>query len=259
MKGARLFLILALSLWALFAINIRAQENYTYYSYPDLPIPPEGDPGLWDTISVPIDVVIEDANFYVGIETFYYLAGILVITITSPWGEEVTLHYRNPDRDLPKWFDTEEEEDGPGDLDDFIGYNGRGDWVMHVYIFAGSYPLTWDSWAVEIIGEATGIDKTDIPLQTGLGDNYPNPFNSQTVIHYSLAGAGEVTFKIYNVLGEIVRSYDIDHAAAGYYQLKWDGKNAAGESVASGVYFARMTAVEAGRSSVFSRKLILLK
>lgn len=114
-------------------VSVQAQGNFTYYSNVNLPIPPEGDPGLWDTISVPIDVVIEDANFYVGIESFYTFSGQLVITITSPWGGEVTLSYRNINRDLPLWFDTEVEEDGPGEIDDYNGYNARGDWVMHVY------------------------------------------------------------------------------------------------------------------------------
>ena len=129
-----------------------AQDNFTYYSNVNLPIPPEGDPGIWDTISVPIDVVIEDANFYVGIETDYIEAGALVITITSAWGEDVTLSYRNINNDLPLWFDSEAGEDGPGDLDDYIGYNARGDWIMHAYRFAGMYPFVWDNWGSRLSG-----------------------------------------------------------------------------------------------------------
>ena len=86
-----------------------------------------------------------------------------------------------------------------------------------------------------------------IPKETALLPNYPNPFNPETWIPYQLAKDAEVTLHIYAVNGTLVRTLTLGHQAAGMYQSKsraayWDGKNAFGESVASGVYFYRLSA-----------------
>ena len=81
-----------------------------------------------------------------------------------------------------------------------------------------------------------------VPQQTTLLPNYPNPFNPETWIPYQLAEAAEVTVTVYAADGRVVRRFAIGHRQAGYYTDKaraayWDGRNAAGEPVASGVYF----------------------
>ncbi len=253
--------IVFIAFMCLFATsNLQAWDTFSYESTVDSLIPPEGNPGIWDTISVPVDIIIEDLNVYVEIETFSYIAGSLGNTLTSPWQDTVTICYRNGDRVLPLWFDTDDDEDGPGDLNDYNGLNAYGEWEMYVYIFADSYPLTWDSWALEIIGEPLSTaDEALLPLTTGLNDIYPNPFNSTAVIHYSLENPAMVNFSIYNILGEIVRTYKVDHQAAGYYQLKWDGVTSTGQPAASGVYYTRMVADGNTGKTTFTRKLTLLK
>ena len=77
--------------------------------------------------------------------------------------------------------------------------------------------------------------------------NYPNPFNPETWVPYRLAEDANVTLKIYAVDGTLVRSLALGHQAAGMYQSRsraayWDGRNAFGEPVASGVYFYTFTA-----------------
>ena len=77
--------------------------------------------------------------------------------------------------------------------------------------------------------------------------NYPNPFNPETWIPYNLAEAADVTVSIYAVDGSLVRTLDLGHQAGGVYQSKsraayWDGRNAFGERVASGLYFYTLTA-----------------
>ncbi|MXZ00035.1 hypothetical protein F4Y93_05085, partial [Candidatus Poribacteria bacterium] len=72
--------------------------------------------------------------------------------------------------------------------------------------------------------------------------NFPNPFNPETWIPYQLAKPTEITITIYAVNGQIVRELALGHQAAGIYQTRsraayWDGRNAFGEPVASGVYF----------------------
>ena len=85
------------------------------------------------------------------------------------------------------------------------------------------------------------------PKETALLANYPNPFNPETWIPYQLAKPGEVTLTIYTVEGSVVHTLDVGYQAAGIYQGKnraayWDGRNAAGEPVASGIYFCTLTA-----------------
>ena len=85
------------------------------------------------------------------------------------------------------------------------------------------------------------------PKETALLANYPNPFNPETWIPYQLAKPAEVTLHIYAVNGTLIRTLVLGHQAAGMYHSKsraayWDGRNAQGESVASGVYFYTFSA-----------------
>ena len=85
------------------------------------------------------------------------------------------------------------------------------------------------------------------PEQTQLLANYPNPFNPETWIPYQLAAAANVTLTIYDINGQVVRQLALGHQAAGIYQSRsraayWDGRNAFGEPVASGLYFYTLTA-----------------
>ena len=85
------------------------------------------------------------------------------------------------------------------------------------------------------------------PKETALLANYPNPFNPETWIPYHLARPSEVTVSIYAVDGVLVRSLAVGHQSTGVYQRKhravyWDGRNAQGEPVASGIYFYTLSA-----------------
>ena len=86
-----------------------------------------------------------------------------------------------------------------------------------------------------------------VPRETALLANYPNPFNPETWIPYQLAKSADVTLTIYGIDGHIIRQLALGHQPAGVYQSRsraayWDGKNAFGEPVASGVYFYTLTA-----------------
>ena len=85
------------------------------------------------------------------------------------------------------------------------------------------------------------------PKRTDVFANYPNPFNPETWIPYQLAEAAEVSVRIYDATGVLVRILALGHQTAGIYQEKsraayWDGRNELGESVASGLYFYMLTA-----------------
>ena len=88
---------------------------------------------------------------------------------------------------------------------------------------------------------------TLVPQETALLPNYPNPFNPETWIPYQLAKSADVTVTIYAANGRIVRQMSLGHQSAGTYQSRsraayWDGRNAVGERVVSGVYFYTLTA-----------------
>ena len=98
------------------------------------------------------------------------------------------------------------------------------------------------------------------PDKTQLLPNYPNPFNPETWIPYHLAKASDVQITIYDARGVVVRQLDLGHQREGYYinrsrAAHWDGRNAIGERVASGLYFYQL---QANNVSLL-RKMVILK
>ncbi len=102
---------------------------------------------------------------------------------------------------------------------------------------------------------------TGIPLAFALEQNYPNPFNPSTKISFTIAAPSAVHLTVYNVLGQEVNTLINNTLPAGQYQAVWSGKDNAGRSVSSGVYFYRLDAVGSGGNASFSstRKMVLLK
>lgn len=88
-----------------------------------------------------------------------------------------------------------------------------------------------------------------------LMQNYPNPFNPTTSISYIVDGLEPVTLKVYNTLGQKVRTLVNGHRQSGPQTVVWDGKDDAGHSVSSGIYVYRLSAGTATES----RKMILMK
>ena len=106
----------------------------------------------------------------------------------------------------------------------------------------------------------TNVEQLQIPEETSLLPNYPNPFNPETWIPYQLAKSADVTLTIYDLHGHVVRDLDLGHQPVGIYQSRnraayWDGKNDIGEAVASGVYFYTLTAEDFSAT----RKMLILK
>ena len=95
-----------------------------------------------------------------------------------------------------------------------------------------------------------------VPRQYALFANFPNPFNPSTSIEYALPEAAEVALVIYDVLGQTVQTLVANQLqGAGYYHLTWDGRDQAGHSVSSGMYFYRLATQDFEQT----RKMILLK
>jgi len=109
---------------------------------------------------------------------------------------------------------------------------------------------------------AYGIVKLSeqLPSRTHLLPNYPNPFNPETWIPYELADASEVTIRIYDIQGHLVRQLAPGYQPAGVYidkahAVHWDGANQHGERVSSGIYFYQLDT----KTDSFIRRMSVVK
>ena len=100
-----------------------------------------------------------------------------------------------------------------------------------------------------------GIAETRIPETFFLDQNYPNPFNPETQIQFGIPNQQQVQLEIYNILGQLVHTIIDKNLSGGQYSVIWNGKNDAGQQVASGLYFYRFTAGNFTKT----RKMILIR
>jgi hypothetical protein len=110
-------------------------------------------------------------------------------------------------------------------------------------------------------GGTVGIqdqETEEVPTSFSLAQNFPNPFNPTTTIQYSLPQAGNINLKIYNLLGEEVKTLADEYQQAGKYSVQFNANN-----LASGIYFyqLRMTDPEtsSGQGFIETKKMILLR
>ena len=96
-----------------------------------------------------------------------------------------------------------------------------------------------------------------VPESFALGQSFPNPFNPDTRIQFSLPHEGEVSLRIYNGVGQLVRSLADGNHRAGLYLVPWDGRDDAGRGVATGTYFYRLEM--AGRGLAQTRSMTLAR
>ena len=97
---------------------------------------------------------------------------------------------------------------------------------------------------------ATEKEISSRPKEFHLNQNYPNPFNPSTTIQFDLPKTGQVTLKVFNVLGEELATLVSNRLPAGSYSYEWDAS-----SLASGVYLYRLQAGD----YVETRKMVMMK
>ena len=158
----------------------------------------------------------------------------------------------------------------PGQVDigavkiDGRGANGDGKLVELVFRTSGT-PLSSDlqvlesvlvglDGAVDMLHHAEIGDLQPLPDRFSLEQNMPNPFNPSTAISYQLPEAGTVRLAIYNLIGQEVRVLVNERRNAGTFTATWDGTDALGRRVASGIYLYR---IQAGSFSATKRMLLL--
>ena len=158
----------------------------------------------------------------------------------------------------------------PRDLDFYNVYRDLaiiGTTTSTFYLDAGlpagtySYYVTavYDGgWESEFSNEAVAtvdVGSIPLPLVTELNGNYPNPFNPDTDIKFSIHEAGNVRIDIFNSKGQKVRTLINEYMSANFYNVVWNGKDTSGFNVSSGVYFYKM---DAGKYTS-TKKMILMK
>jgi hypothetical protein len=94
-----------------------------------------------------------------------------------------------------------------------------------------------------------------LPLAFSLGPNYPNPFNPQTTIRFTLDASSYTTVTIYNILGQQVNTLVSEQMQPGEHTLVWNGRDSRGKPVSSGIYFYTIQAGERFES----RKMVMMR
>ena len=125
-----------------------------------------------------------------------------------------------------------------------------------------SQPVTYKVTPQHLANAVLSISLDGIgqPTQNLLLQNYPNPFNPETWIPYQLSEDSQVSVSIYDTTGQLVRTLSLGFQSAGFYNSQgraayWDGRNALGERVASGIYFYQLTTP----SFQQTRRLVIVK
>lgn len=111
-----------------------------------------------------------------------------------------------------------------------LQWSAPADWVK-LWVLAGNPDLMDIGTSIE----NSGIE--NVPDKILIYPNYPNPFNSSTTIKYEIERSGYVQLIIYDLSGKAVKTLVDTYQVGRSYNLKWDGKNEAGEDISSGIYF----------------------
>ena len=136
--------------------------------------------------------------------------------------------------------------------------NGDGDTDL---VVLGTSPADGHGGVFVFINQGTpatavAVETAATPTTFALGANYPNPFNPATTIPLAVpAGARNVDLTIYNILGQPLRQVCTGPLPAGEHQLTWDGRDAQGRPVATGVYMYRLQVDEQTRT----RKMVKIE
>jgi len=103
--------------------------------------------------------------------------------------------------------------------------------------------------------EYLSTESEGIPTVFALHENYPNPFNPTTTLRFDLPEVSDITLTIYNMLGQKVRTFNMNDTPAGFHSIKWNAINDYGDPVGAGVYLYQLRA----NQYLETRKMVLLK
>ncbi len=156
----------------------------------------------------------------------------------------------------------------PGDQVSPALARGAGTQLLIAYAGFASYPYnTRRIWGK--FYPFTGVEEEPtegpLPLRFSLEQNYPNPFNATTTIRYAIPDRDRegkphrTTLKIYNILGQEVKTLVDEEQRAGSHRVLWDGRDSLGEEVSSGIYFCRLEVIGDRLKVEKTRKMVLIR
>jgi hypothetical protein len=135
-----------------------------------------------------------------------------------------------------------------------VSGSGSTSWQLNKGLIPGHY--WWRAYAddgrerglfcgkADFVYQPTGVQEKPelpaIPTVYALGQFFPNPSNGTAGVKYQLPRAGLVDLKIYNIAGQAIKTLSNGHKSAGYYSIRWDGRDDLGQKVRSGVYFYQL-------------------
>jgi hypothetical protein len=144
-----------------------------------------------------------------------------------------------------------------GQLDETGYFDGEWNWGAGYFYKLSAIDINGNEspFALFSPDNLTGDETPTAPAASFLAQNFPNPFNPATRIAFGLAAPANVSLRIYDAAGRLVRTLVEDARTAGNYSELWDGRDSRGAAVSSGIYFYRFTA------GTFSetRKMALLR
>lgn len=127
-------------------------------------------------------------------------------------------------------------------------YDQQGRLTKAAYYGIGEIRYTYDAasnlLSRVVVGQvATAIESEKVvPVEFGLEPGYPNPFNAETVIRYTIDEPGPVDLVVFDLLGRPVRRLANAQHVPGSYSVKWDARDGDGRKVSTGVYVVRLRA-----------------
>jgi hypothetical protein len=111
-------------------------------------------------------------------------------------------------------------------------------WIASRYGVGESGSLT----AMKVSNDPVDVAETAaLPVAIAITGNFPNPFNPSTTLSFVLPSSGTASLAVYDITGRKVRDLAAGHMTAGAHSTVWDGRDASGHAVSSGVYFARLS------------------
>nr|MDK2850233.1 large repetitive protein [Candidatus Cloacimonadota bacterium] len=138
---------------------------------------------------------------------------------------------------------------------DLSAYDGQQVYIGIRCVSDNAFVFMVDNFSIHSDGGVANEDIVVPSFANALQGNYPNPFNPETTIRYSLKEASDVSIEIYNLKGQLVNRLVDEHKAAGEHSVVWKGTDMNNRPVSSGVYFYKMNT---GKFSA-TKKMIMMK
>jgi len=224
------------------ALGLPAGESFHFVLndtiYMDNRIPPRGftNAGFQAIQSPPVGYAYTDGQYWD--DTPYDLPAAAESVIVS-------LYYQTTTKEYVEFLrDANVTNSAGDDLYDAWVAHGRG------------APVLMERAATAVDVTVTGVAETDGSPRPAfaLGAGYPNPFRGNTTISFALPERGPASVRVYDINGRLVRTLVDGVVEPRFHTAVWDGRDAAGREVASGVYFIRL---QAGERTITKRSLLL--